>query len=183
MHLNRRHSNHMKSRLMPLHVTAIMGLMLLCFQAGCNTSEVADADDDGHHLEHFIPHHKPPNFAAAVDDIESRVEHLSDHAGHGHAHEAEEFQELLDIVGWIPELAADSDLNESDWNQAKSSAAVMAKNLAARRSANGRLNLKALSKVIATELHILQSLITAAGIPEPAIHPGHNHGHHHGHEH
>ena len=68
--------------------------LLLPGLCGCGGSEVADAHDD-HHLEHFVPHQKPANYATAVEEIEHRAEHLSDHAGHGHADEADEFQELL----------------------------------------------------------------------------------------
>lgn len=153
--------------------TLIIFTFLLPSLCGCGGSEMADANDDDHHLEHFVPHHKPVNFAAAVHEIEHRAKHLSDHVGHGHANEADEFQELLDIVGWIPELAADSDLNESDWNKANSAATTSAANLLAQKSANGAPDLKQLPTIIAAELHTLESLVAAAGNPEPAIHHDH----------
>lgn len=157
--------------------------LLLPTVCGCSGSEVADADED-HHLEHFVPHHKPANFAAAVEDIEHRAQHLSDHAGHGHADEGDEFQELVDIVNWIPELAADSDLNEADWNKASFAATALAANLADQKSSNGALDLKTLPGVIAAELQTLESLTAAAGKPEPTIHHDHDdHDDHHDHEH
>lgn len=152
--------------------------LLLPGLCGCSSSDVADAHDDDHHLEHFVPHHKPANFAAAVEEIEHRAEHLSDHSGHGHAGEAEEFQELADIVNWIPELAADSDLSESDWNKANAAATALAANLAAQNSDGGTLDLKELPSVIAAEYETLESLIAAAGKPEPAIHHDHDHDDH-----
>lgn len=160
----------------------IMSMALLLPElCGCSGSELADAHDEDHHMEHFVPHHKPANFAMAVEEIEHRAHHLSDHAGHGHGDEADEFQELLDIVGWIPELAADSDLNEVDWSKASSAATALAANLTARKSANGVLDLKGLPKLIAAELQTLDSLITSAGKPEPAIHHDDHddHDHHH----
>lgn len=153
-------------------------LLLLPTLCGCGGSEVADAHDDDHHLEHFVPHHKPASFAAAVDEIEHRAEHLSDHAGHGHASEADEFQELRDIVDWIPELAADSDLKEADWNKANSAARTLSARLEAQKPANEAPNLNELSSIIATELQTLESLVTAAGNPEPQIHHDHDHDHH-----
>ena len=83
-------------------ILMMLTFLLLPGLSGCGGSEVADAHDDDHHLEHFVPHHKPANYAEAVEEIEHRTQHLSDHAGHGHAYEAEEFQELLDIVNWLP---------------------------------------------------------------------------------
>lgn len=159
-------------------ILIMSSFLLLPAICGCGASEVADADED-HHLEHFVPHHKPANFAAGVEDIEHRAQHLSEHAGHGHADEADEFQELVDIVNWIPELAADSDLNESDWNKANSAATTLAASLAARKSPNGALDLKGLPSVIAAELQTLESLVAAAGKPEPAIHHDHEHHEHH----
>jgi len=161
-------------------LTLFAGLCLLGSLSGCVRSE-ADADDD-HHLEHFVPHHKPANFADAVEDIEHRAEHLSDHAGHGHDDEAHEFQELLDVVNWIPELAADSDLNEADWNTANAAASSIVTELQQRRAADGSLSLQDLSAAIDTQVQSLQSLVAAAGKPEPAIHHEHEH-HHHEHEH
>lgn len=145
--------------------------------SGCSQSDADDHAND-HHLEHFVPHHKPANFDAAVRQIDERTEHLSLHAGHRHGDEGEELQELLDVVNWIPELAADSDLNESEWNQANAAKKTMAKKLESRRSANGELDLKDLDDAITSELQILTSLVDAAGPPEPALH--HDHHHHHG---
>ena len=157
---------------------------LLSGLSGCGTSEHADAHEDDHHLEHFVPHHKPANFAQAVEDIEHRAEHLSEHAGHGHDDEAEEFQELLDVVNWIPELAADSDLNEVDWNTARSAGETLRQSLESRRSGDGILDLKDLGLAIAEQVQTLEKLRPAAGKPEAAIHHGHehDHGHHHDHE-
>ena len=159
-------------------LTLTMTFLLLTSLSGCGTSEHADAHDDHHHLEHFVPHHKPANFAEAVDEIEHRAEHLSEHAGHGHDDEAEEFQELVDIINWIPELAADSDLNEADWNKANSAAVALAKILPDRKSPDGTLNLKDLPQSIATDLKTLESLIPAAGKPEPVMHHEHHHNDH-----
>ena len=134
-----------------------MSVFLLCCLCGCGSSEHAEAHDDDQHLEHFVPHHKSPNYAEAVEQIAHRAKHLSDHAGHGHDDEAQEFQELLDIVNWIPELAADSDLNEADWNTAASAARVLGQNLATRKSPDGTLDLKQLPQAITQEVQTLQS--------------------------
>ncbi|APZ94873.1 hypothetical protein [Fuerstiella marisgermanici] len=169
---------------MKLFFTLFAGLFLLGSHSGCSDWQ-ADAHTDDHHLEHFVPHHKPANFAEGVEAIEHRCDHLAAHAGHGHDDEADEFQELLDVVNWMPELAADSDLDEAKWNQAVSAANAIAEQLATRKSADGSLDLSDLSQAIATELKTLQTLIPEAGKPETAIHHDHDHGHdgHHGHDH
>lgn len=158
--------------------------LLLLGLCGCGGAE-ADSDDHDHHMEHFVPAHKPANYSEAIHEIEHRSEHLSEHAGHGHADEASEFQELQDIVGWLPELAADSDLKEADWNKANSASESLTATLATKRQADGTLDLKTLAKAIANELKILESLVSAAGKPEPEIHHDHDHDddHHHEHDH
>ena len=166
---------------MKLTFALVAALFLLLLNCGCNDSQ-ADAHTDDHHLEHFVPHHKPANLAESVDEIEHRCEHLAGHAGHGHDDEADEFQEILDIVNWIPELAADSDLDEAKWNQAVSAANAIADQLIFRKSPDGSLDLSDLLKAIDTELKTLQTLVPEAGKPETAIHHDHHHDHDHGHD-
>lgn len=149
--------------------------VLTMFLPGCIQSS-ADTNDADHHLEHFVPHHKPANFADAVEAISVRSSHLGEHAGHGHSHENEEFQELLEIVDWIPELAADSDLSESQWNDATHAASKMSILLAARKSPTDGLDLKDLPGAIASEFQVLERLVSAAGKPERRI--SHEHEHH-----
>lgn len=153
-------------------------LLLICL-TGCETSLPADGEE---HLEHFVPAHKPANFSVAVEEIRDRAEHLGQHTGQGHDDAILEFQELSDIVNWLPELAADSDLNESDWNAASAAAKLLAENLGERRSADGNLSLKEISASIENELQILKSLVPAAGKPEPSMHHAHSH-HDHDHDH
>lgn len=171
---------------MRLPLSVITGALLLWVIPGCGQSSADSADDD-HHLEHFVPHHKPANFADAVAEIDFRTRHLSEHAGHGHAHEAEEFQELVEIVDWIPELAADSDLNEPEWNKARNAAARIAGKLEAAKGSEGDLNLGQLPDQIDAEFRILKQLIPAAGKPEKRISHDHSHDHdhhdHHDHDH
>jgi len=166
---------------MPLVISA---LLLSCL-SGCGSSEHTNGGDDDH-LEHFVPAHKPANFSRAVEEIRHRAEHLTAHAVHGHDDEPAEFQELLDIVNWLPELTADSDLNEADWNTASTAAQSIAEKLGKRRTADGSLSLQELPSAIVTEMQTLQALVSAAGKPEPAMHHGHDHNehdhHHHEHE-
>jgi hypothetical protein len=96
---------------------------LLCFAltvSGCGSS--AESHEDEHHehehehLEHFVPAHKPKDFAELVDQLALRfpqLESTSPGAGHDAAR-----KELADIIDWIPELAADSELRKADFETA-----------------------------------------------------------------
>ena len=95
---------------------------LLCFAltvSGCGSS--AESHEDGHeheheHLEHFVTAHKPKDFAELVDQLAVRFPQLgSTDAGAGHDAAR---KELADIIDWIPELAADSELKKADFETA-----------------------------------------------------------------
>ncbi|AMV33063.1 hypothetical protein VN12_13140 [Pirellula sp. SH-Sr6A] len=63
-----------------------------------------------HELEHEIPAHWPADFQDAISKIEQRTEALkSTHRG------TETRSELVEIVGWVPEIAGDTDLPEELW--------------------------------------------------------------------
>jgi len=89
--------------------------------AGCGSS--AESHEDEHHdehLEHFVPVHKPKTFADLVDQLALRAPQLKagiqpGDSGGGHATALQEFS---DIIGWIPELAADSELMKADFESA-----------------------------------------------------------------
>lgn len=101
--------------------------MLLVMLAGCTDSadmrrvdssaEVDDAKQTtfAEH-DHGPPPHMPANFPQAVAELRRR--HLLWTAS-TFAREAQptdpKHQELRDIVGWLPMLAADSDLTEAEW--------------------------------------------------------------------
>ena len=89
--------------------------------SGCGSS--ADSHEDEHHdehLEHFVPAHKPKTFADLVDQLALRAPKLN---GAGQSNTDDEarataLQEFSDIIGWIPELAADSELLRADFESA-----------------------------------------------------------------
>lgn len=94
---------------------AICGLLSIA-ASGCGTetttSQAADHSDE-EHLEHFVPEHKPANFSAAVNSIQSRIQQLTSTKGS----RAQELSELGEIIDWLPEIAANSDMRRKNWEQ------------------------------------------------------------------
>jgi len=84
----------------------LMGLTVVL--AGCNASPPGD------HLEHHVPAHKPGSFAKAVEQLEIRDPFRP--SGREAANPVVQQAELLDIIRWLPELAAETDLRRADWN-------------------------------------------------------------------
>lgn len=92
-----------------LTLVSILGLLATL----CGCQKGAAEEEEAHH----IPGHLPADFDQALTRVEQLVAHLKD----GVALEAMPAEvnvetELRDVVRWLPELAAQSDLKEADWN-------------------------------------------------------------------
>ena len=102
----------------PLHWMACFSVLIAV--VGCGSHEDHHEDE---HLEHFLPAHKPADFAALVEQLEKRIAQQSPSSVSGEEaptadQSATARQELIDIIGWIPELAADSELRKQDFETA-----------------------------------------------------------------
>ena len=95
--------------------TGVFLLMACCLSLPAGCSRATGVGEEDEHLEHFIPPHKPQKFRELVEELSKRVTHLSGATDPS----AAELQELRDIIDWIPELAADSELLKADWELAE----------------------------------------------------------------
>lgn len=109
-----------------------LGLMLAFSMAGCGAEKskadsgtahdtTAEHHDHEHLHDHGIPDHKPASFAEAVKQLPRRQRLVLGEFKVGHLDHAQEaIQKLQDVIRWLPELAADTDLGEADWNTVQS---------------------------------------------------------------
>ena len=153
----------------------VCGGLLLSGSIGCGTSESTVEAEAGH--EHFVQPHKPANLRDAVSEIGRRSRSLVAHADHSHGDEREQLIQLADIVNWIPELAADSDLSEEDWNQAASVSRRMARSLSTLVQSD-KPDFHRLEDEILPLKARLTPLVSRAGVPETQIEHGHGHSEH-----
>lgn len=91
---------------------------------GCSNHEV---DDDHEKVEHFVPAHWPNDLVDASDKITQRASQLS---GQSTTDATTVENQLRDIVGWVPEIAADTDLSEAQWNPIHQASEKLSKRLA-----------------------------------------------------
>ncbi len=78
-------------------------LMLLTTLVGCG-----DEQESLYEHDHFVPAHWPTDLQRASRLIVERVPRaMEDETAR---------KELLDLMSWVPEIAADTELAESDWN-------------------------------------------------------------------
>lgn len=89
--------------------------LLFSFQTGC--TETAESSMEDQHLEHHIPEHKPKSYTATVRELDTRMRWLLNHKQEEGSQEKQ--QELREIIDWIPEMAADSELKHRDWDEVK----------------------------------------------------------------
>jgi hypothetical protein len=89
----------------------------------------ANPSSDGEYekVEHFVPAHWPSDLLDASSKIEDRTLQLS---GKTAANAPALEGELRDIVGWIPEIAADTELTEEQWDPLYFASEELSKRLA-----------------------------------------------------
>ncbi len=106
------HQPLFKSRF-PVITVLCLSSLLGTFQAGCTQTGESAVEED--HLEHHIPDHKPKTYTETVRELDSRMRTLLNQSPA--SVNQEEKQQLEEIIDWIPELAADSELKHKDWNE------------------------------------------------------------------
>ncbi|WP_339749102.1 hypothetical protein [uncultured Rubinisphaera sp.] len=87
-------------------LTRVAIIVMLSTAVGC----LADNPEESGHAEHVIPEHKPADYVSAVEQLEIRTSNSL-------PENSEQRQQLTDIVGWLPELAAQTDLPKADWDR------------------------------------------------------------------
>lgn len=117
-----------RSRTTCVAAILMIGAMGVSGLTGC-TSATAD-----HHDEHVMPAHKPGSLRDAVVALESRWGSMTsaDQATESGTNEGvtTRKREFLDIVGWLLELAADTDLRRADWDAVAEAASRIERKLA-----------------------------------------------------
>lgn len=107
-------------------------MMIGCSKVDRSSSGHADdANDD--HQHHFVPPHKPSDFADLVADLAFRFGNTASGPELNvskNVASADSLSELADIIGWIPELAADSELRRPQFEIAQNVYREMSREIA-----------------------------------------------------
>ena len=86
---------------------ALLLPLLFAPLAGCGGTDGDTGDVYADH-GHDRPAHHPESFPAAIEALRDRLPTLA-------AADAAARAEAVEIVGWLPELAADSDITQAEW--------------------------------------------------------------------
>lgn len=99
-------------------------ILLAVAVTGCGNQSV---DGEYEQVEHFVPDHWPQDLLDASSKIDQRASQLS---GQLTTDVLTIEKQLRDIVGWVPEVAADTDLTEQQWNPIYFASEKLSKRLA-----------------------------------------------------
>lgn len=103
-----------------------LGLWFFCAlgAGGCVRSEASLSKQEGSDAsayaqhEHHVPPYKPRDLPSALKNLRGRcAEVVKQRSQKASGPFTKEFQETLDIAGWLPEFAADSDLGQAEWDR------------------------------------------------------------------
>ena len=90
--------------------------LCLAVVAGCGGGGDPEQEE---HAHHEFPDHRPGNYKEAVSAISQRSWELANRGG---KIGSLEFGHFVDIITWVPEMAADSDMRKADWDKANDAA-------------------------------------------------------------
>lgn len=93
-----------------------LSLVVAVLLAAASSGGCAQSLDE--HAEHHDPPHFPGDFVVAVERLRSIQVAASKHEAISSAHpDGDVVLEAADLLHWLPQLAADSDLKRADWNE------------------------------------------------------------------
>jgi hypothetical protein len=96
-------------------------VLVLGMSSGCGTS-TTDAQPSTR-LEHHQAAHHPTSYAAAINELERRDGRIQTALRDVPSETLQrEIKEMLDILEWLPAIAADTDLKQRDWETVKKNA-------------------------------------------------------------
>jgi len=84
---------------------SLLLLVFLSLVVGCGVEE----RESLYESDHTVPAHWPNDVADSIVKMEERVTRLHNQP------DQKTTSELADIIGWVPEIAADSELTEEEW--------------------------------------------------------------------
>lgn len=144
--------NHWRPQRTPL--TCALLISLIGCLLGCGQSK-----ESLHEMDHVTPAHWPNTLEDAAAKIRERLAATQSIDKPNDNNVA--FEELSDLIGWVPEIAADTDLQEAEWNKLYEASEVARKAL--QRT-------KAVDAELAKNIEVLCERLVAAHklLPQPS---------------
>jgi hypothetical protein len=140
-----------------LSMRLLVGLSMLACVLGCGESKKSL-----HEMDHVTPAHWPTDLSDAANKLSERLKSVQANSAEANQEARVALKELTDLVGWVPEVAADTDLAESDWVKLFEASESVRKQL---------LGAKDIKASLAEEIDKLCSLLVQSQslIPKPLL--------------
>lgn len=148
---------------MPYSSTCLpLSICLLWFSVCISLSGCGESKKSLHEMDHVTPAHWPADLTDAANKLTERLKTVQGGSASATEESRVALKELNDLVGWVPEVAADTDLAESDWVKLFEASESIRKKL---------LGAKGVEASLAEEIEKLCSLLvqSQALIPKPAL--------------
>jgi hypothetical protein len=138
--------------------------------AGCRGGQSpGETEAPEEHAGHIIPAHKPKDFPAAVRRLRELNVQIASKLADGKAGALLVEKTLpiaLDIANWLPEIAADSDMPESPWNEVNNRSSALVEDyqrlMAGAAISDHPADASALATEAGTTIKALETLLDSA---------------------
>lgn len=102
---------------------SLIAVLVLVFGLSSGCSKGANSTQQSSRLEHHQAAHHPTSFADAIGQLERRDGRIQAASRDVASPKLKrEIKEMLDILEWLPTIAADTDLKQRDWEAVKQQA-------------------------------------------------------------
>lgn len=127
-HTSLKREPHLKNATRSVSSLCRAALVAACLLAPCGCGGAGSPGDthsrEGEHAGHVIPAHKPRTFPDAVRKLRELNERIGRDVVEGRP-DAKTLHIALDVATWLPEVAADSDMPEVQWNAVNSRSSAL----------------------------------------------------------
>lgn len=159
-----------------------MVAMIVSCLIGCGSQDAPPKTSHFEH-DHLVASHWPNDLADAATKIRERLiwietgevpEHHAhddhEHDDHHHDHKQDPKTEIFDLVSWVPEVAADTNLSEADWLPLHHASQSLTTNLRAAQnglSRDDRSQIKSLCQLIDVAVQKVPEKLASLKVTSP----------------
>jgi hypothetical protein len=140
-------------------ITAVFGASGCTHGDSRPTSRNGGAESAVQEDDHHQPSHKPRDFRGALAALHERCTKLLKSPVPKSVEAQKEFDETRDIVGWLPELAADSDLSRAEWDRVNEHSKKLSQSLEELARGGSADQDSRVSQQIEIDLHTLDDIV------------------------
>jgi hypothetical protein len=156
-----------------------------CLRTEASTNSKSGGDQSAYAQHaHHTPAYKPRDLPGAVKSLQERCAQLFQQNALGKPTSSDTYlQETLEIAGWFPELAGDSDLERAEWDRVNEASKQLVSQLTKLGAANSDASIQAARKEIEIAIDAVDAVVHRNAELFPASQLSGSHDDHEDHAH